>query len=43
VGSVSEAQPHFETLKWLPKQNELRNFLITRECAEVAQALASLA
>jgi hypothetical protein len=28
---------------WLPKQNDLRNFLMSRECAEVARVVANLA
>jgi hypothetical protein len=33
----------FNQAEYLPKQNDLRNFLMSPECAEMAQRVANLA
>ena len=43
IGSLSEAGTRFQTFKWLPKQEDFRTFLMSEECAEMAEMVANLA
>ena len=43
TGAVRRAPARHQMGEWVPKQNDLRNFLMSEECAEMAQTVAHLA